>query len=205
MIQSNETILDLLRHGEVTSKNRFCGSSDVALTPHGQHQMSTTLKANHANWAQIISSPLIRCADVAQAYSSEYKFPLHIDPDLREMDFGAWEGQTSKEIYEQAPEALEQFWQDPMTHSPPQGEAFSVFRARVLNALTEHTRKHAGGQLLFITHGGVIRIILAHVLNMPMDALLRLEVPYSAFSRVRIYHNDDGSYHTSLISHNAHQ
>ena len=205
MIQSNETILDLLRHGEVTSKNRFCGSSDVALTPHGQHQMSTTLKANHANWAQIISSPLIRCLDVAQAYSNEHDISLHTDADIKEMDFGAWEGLSSKEVYEQAPEALEQFWQAPMKHSPPQGEALAAFQSRVLKAFEHHIRQHVGSQLLFITHGGVIRVILAHVLNMPMDALLRLEVPYSAFSRVRIYHNDDGSYHTSLISHNAHQ
>ena len=205
MIKKNETILDLLRHGEVTIKNRFCGSSDVALSAYGKDEMNTALNKNHANWSTIISSPLMRCLNVAQTYATEHELPLHVDTDIREMDFGAWEGLSSKEIYEQTPKALEQFWQNPMKHPPPQGEAFSTFRSRVLNALTEHSRQHAGGQLLFITHGGVIRIILAHVLNMPIDALFRLEVPYASFSRVRIYHNEDGGYHTSLISHNAPQ
>lgn len=205
MIQPNETLLDLIRHGEVTTKNCFCGSSDVSLTPNGRNQMHAALTKNHADWGAIISSPLARCVDVAQTYSSKHDIPLHVDADIKEIDFGKWEGLTSKEVYEQTPKELEQFWQDPMSHSAPQGEMFSTFQSRVLNAFKHHTRQHAGGRLLFVTHGGVIRLILAHVLNMPMDALLRLEVPYSSFSQVRIYHNEDGSYYTSLISSNAHQ
>lgn len=181
----SHTIIDLLRHGEAEGGDRFRGSTDDALSTQGWTQMWAAVGAD-CPWDGIVSSPLIRCADFARALAQRHGLPVTVDEQLREMHFGAWEGCRSAELLTTDAAALTHFWNDPINHTPPDGESFAHVQQRVCAAWDNILSRSTGRHVLIIAHGGPIRIILGHVLNMPPDALLRLELPCAALSRVRV-------------------
>ena len=100
------------------------------------------------------------------------------------MNFGDWEGKPL-EVIEHDPE-LQRFWQNPAGVQPPQGEAFDDFQQRVLQTW-QHWLKHdaeVGKHYLMVTHGGVIRVLLAHFLGMPTPKMWCWDMPYASWSRV---------------------
>ena len=172
-------MITLLRHGEIKGGQRFRGSTDDPLTPKGFDQMRVAT-SDPLSFDRVISSPLKRCAAFALELTNKTSAPLHIEPRLAEMHFGDWEGRTSKEIYEKTPKALEQFWKNPQKYPPPGGERLLDLRTRVLEAFIELTNDHADQHLLLITHGGVIRILLCHLQQIPLEKILELQVGYGA-------------------------
>ena len=199
MTGPRETLVDLLRHGEVAGGARFRGSLDDPLTPQGWRQMQEALPTD-GGWTRIVSSPLKRCAAFADTLAQRLDLQLQVDSRLQEMHFGAWEGQTAEQLLASEPEAVQRFWADPATHSPPQGEPLSAFRQRVLAAWRELVAE-PGQRVLLISHGGPLRVILGQVLGMPETHLLRLELPLAALSRVRVQGGGDGEPFTSLVFH----
>ncbi len=180
-------MITLLRHGEIKGGKRFRGTTDDPLTPHGFEQMRRATRPPFS-CDLVISSPLTRCASFANELSQNTSVPLLIEPRLRELDFGDWEGRTSKEIYETSPKALAKFWHDPQKYPPPNGERLLDFRARVLDAFTQLTQTYRDQHLLLVTHGGVIRILLCQLQNSPLSEILELEVGYGA--RLTFARND---------------
>ncbi|CAH1387367.1 histidine phosphatase family protein [Candidatus Nitrotoga sp. M5] len=194
------TTIDLIRHGEVEGGSRFRGSTDDPLTKLGWQQMQQTLEAG-SDWTHIISSPLQRCAKFTEYWAEKNKLPYSLDNGFQEMHFGDWEGKTSDDLSATDPDALQRFWQDPNKHAPNNAELLSDFRQRVLNAWQSLIHRQQGQHILLISHGGPIRIILADILEMPLHALLRLEVPLAAISRIRVYHAQKQPPSASLVFH----
>ena len=180
------TTVDLLRHGEPEGGNRYRGTLDDPLSSHGWEQMRSAV-GNRNPWDVVVSSPLRRCADFARELATQLRLTLDIELDLREITFGDWEGRTITEIMRSTPQALELFWRDPVNHPPPGGEPLPVYAARVTAAWQAVLERHAGRHVLIVGHGGMIRMVLQHVLGMPLQHVWRLEVPYANFSRVRIH------------------
>lgn len=180
------TTVDLLRHGEVEGGECFRGWQDDPLTPKGWQQMYDTV-ATPPKWQHIISSPLQRCATFAAELSDKYNCPVEYVAGLREMSFGGWEGKTTAELLETDKQRLELFWQDPLTHAPPSGENAQQFAKRVLYSWAQLLESYQGQHILLVTHAGVIRVILTHILNMPLADMFRLHVPYACGSRLCIY------------------
>ncbi|WP_295400616.1 histidine phosphatase family protein [uncultured Thiocystis sp.] len=177
----SDRFLDLLRHGEVQGGARFRGGHDDPLTAHGWDQMSRAT-ANAADWTGILCSPSQRCADFARRLAETHGLPLRMDTAFGERDFGAWEGLAAHQI---PADQLTRFWDDPVSYTPPGAETFPAFRERVLNvwnALSSSDDSH----VLLITHGGVIRVLVAEVLRMPDEACLLFEVPPASLTRLRI-------------------
>ena len=131
--------LDLLRHGETELGGGLRGSLDDALTEKGWAQMRAAVIAG-GPWDRLISSPLQRCARFAADLGEQLGLPVHLDKDLQELHFGAWEGQSAAALMETDAESLGLFWADPYAFTPPQGEQVSDFAARVLGAPTPTTR-----------------------------------------------------------------
>lgn len=145
----------------------------------------------HQHWQHIISSPLTRCYAFAHQLSETTQIPLSVAHDLREISFGDWEGKTAKEIDSAA---LTLFWSDPILHPAPNGELLTKFRDRVLSTWQSLIYKSVNSSIqnekvLLIAHGGTIRIILAHVLQIPLKALFNLQIPYAGISRIVVYHH----------------
>lgn len=153
------------------------------------------------NWNRVISSPMARCVDFAREWAQRHELALEVDDRLREMDFGAWEGKTAEQLLRTDGEQLTRFWRNPDRHTPTGGESLATVQARVLLAWRTLTKRCAGERVLMISHGGPIRVILAHVLGMPSRHLLRLELPHAAISRVRVHAGVEGISLQSLVFH----
>ncbi|WP_263146499.1 alpha-ribazole phosphatase family protein [Pseudomonas sp. RIT-PI-AD] len=175
--------LDLLRHGETERGGGFRGSLDDALTASGWAQMRAALDGR-PRWDALISSPLRRCAAFAEALAEREALPLHLEPGLSELHFGDWEGRSAAELMETDREALGRFWADPYAFTPPRGETLVAFAARVTGALEGLRTRFPGQRLLVITHGGVMRLLLAQARGLPREHLLQVEVAHAAMHRL---------------------
>lgn len=176
------TFIDLLRHGETENSHRYCGSTDYPLTPLGWTQMWNTIEKNPPNppyWQQIITSPLTRCADFAHALGQRYSIPVTQDARLQEIHFGEWEDQSAAELMQTHADALLRFWQNPLTYPPPKAEHLLDFEARVLSVWYEIQQQFIDKKNLLITHSGVIRVIICHIQQHPVERLLEFEVNHA--------------------------
>ncbi len=182
-------ILDLLRHGETEQGGGLRGRIDDALTARGWQQMRAAVPAA-TPWQAVVSSPLQRCAAFAAELAAQRGLPLHLEPGLRELDFGAWDGRSAAELMETDAEALGRFWADPYAFTPPQGEPLVDFEARILAALQALHARFAARQLLLVTHGGVMRLLLARARGLPRGDLLQVEVGHGALCRLQVAASD---------------
>ncbi len=196
------TFVDFVRHGEVDGGEYFRGQTDDALTARGWQQMQAALDSV-SPWQVVISSPLRRCADFARQWANDASLPIVIEDQLQEMNFGEWEGRTATSLMVEDAERIADFWRDPIHHTPPGGENVCQLQQRVLTAWRHLIHHNKGKHLLVISHGGPIRVILAHILDMPLEALLRLELPYAAVSRVRVTYSDKQPPFASLVFHSG--
>ncbi len=171
--------LDLLRHGETELGGGLRGSLDDALTEKGWAQMRAAVIAG-GPWDRLISSPLQRCARFAADLGEQLGLPVHLDKDLQELHFGAWDGQSAAALMETDAESLGLFWADPYAFTPPQGEPVSDFAARVLGAVARLHQAYAGERVLLISHGGVMRLLLAQARGLPREQLLNVEVAHAS-------------------------
>ncbi|WP_277591689.1 alpha-ribazole phosphatase family protein [Pseudomonas chlororaphis] len=171
--------LDLLRHGETELGGGLRGSLDDALTDAGWQQMRAAV-AGLGPWDRLVSSPLQRCARFAEELGARLALPVTLDPDLQEVHFGAWEGQSAAALMATNAEALGRFWADPYAFTPPQGEPVLAFSARVLGAVERLHQRYAGERVLLVSHGGVMRLLLARARGLPREQLLNVEVAHGA-------------------------
>ncbi len=168
--------IDVLRHGECEGGRIFRGHTDVALTANGWRHMESGVGQLKGDWARIISSPLQRCRTFAEHLSQYYELPLDIAPGLKEIGYGEWEGQSVARIWHEQEAACMAWSRDPEHHGPPGGEAFAMFRQRVLetlNALAESDQR-----VLLVTHGGVIKLLLSLAHQQPPAWMMQLNVGY---------------------------
>ncbi|VVN07310.1 Adenosylcobalamin/alpha-ribazole phosphatase [Pseudomonas fluorescens] len=171
--------LDLLRHGETELGGGLRGSLDDALTDTGWAQMRAAV-VGQGPWNRVISSPLQRCARFADELGAQLGLPVELDEDLQELHFGEWEGQSAAALMETDAEALGLFWADPYSFTPPQGEPVADFSSRVLAAVHRLHAAYAGERVLLISHGGVMRLLLAQARGLPREQLLNVEVGHGA-------------------------
>lgn len=176
-------ILDLLRHGETELGGGLRGSLDDALTEAGWAQMHEAV-AGQGPWDLIVSSPLQRCARFAQALAGQQGLPLVLEAGFKELHFGEWEGRSAGELMLTDEKGLGLFWSDPYGFTPPAGEPVQVFAERVQAALSGLQRIEAGKRVLLVTHGGVMRLLLAQARGLPREQLLQVEVRHAALCRL---------------------
>ena len=192
--------IDLLRHGETINHKNYCGSTDTALTSNGWAQMWSVSEKSPPGWDYMITSPLIRCANFAETFSRRYMIPCTVDERIKEIHFGDWENRSAAELMRTDANILSRFWNNPVLNTPPNGESFYDFETRVLSAWQDITSQCKGEEILMITHGGVIRIILCHVLQHPVGRMLEFNIGHAAIQRIQIIH-DKPKNHISLITH----
>ncbi|RGD91556.1 histidine phosphatase family protein [Acinetobacter sp. SWAC57] len=172
--------LDFLRHGETSLSHTLRGKTDDALTAKGWMQMQSTLRqAEQVSqaWDVIYSSPLQRCRLFAEQWAEQKQLPLFIEPNLQEMDFGEWEAQPTERLYQLFPDELAQFWQTPLSFTPPQAESLLVFKSRVLKSVERLTQQmHTQGWTcaLIISHAGVIKLLKCQALKQHDNDLLKM-------------------------------
>lgn len=186
----SETLLWLLRHPEPEASARgLCyGSLDVALSPKGIQQAHALAAALAKEpFAAIYTSPRQRCRQAARILAAGRACPLDTVAALRELDFGELEGRTYDEISTTYPDVYRQWMERPTETQFPGGESFHDMRARVVAATQELRSRHAGQSIALVTHGGVIRILLADALGIEAANIFRIAQRYGALNAIRYF------------------
>lgn len=170
--------LILVRHGETLASidRRFAGAQDVDLTPHGHEQAEALARRLAATPVDAFYvSPLRRCRQTAVPVARALRMePVPAD-DLRECHFGSWEGLSLTEVLERDAEMF-QTWISGDEHSPPEGESWGQVWERVGGWWREAIRRHEGGTILAVTHGGPILCFLRSVLAAPYASMYQFEI-----------------------------
>ena len=180
------TTIDLLRHGQPEGGRRYRGQIDDPLSAEGWQEMWVSVNGSPPTWQHIVSSPLIRCHAFAAALGDRLGIPVTRDHRLREVGFGAWEGHTADELRAQDPQVIARFYRDPVTHRPAGAEPLQAFSDRVSAAFQDMLGQYRGQHLLVVTHAGVIRATLTHVLNAPLGAMYRMSIATASITRIRV-------------------
>lgn len=192
-------VIDLLRHGEPVGGRRYRGQVDDPLSEKGWSEMHAAL-GDACPWTHLVTSPLLRCRAFADVLAARCGLAPQVEPRLREVGFGVWEGHTAQEIETRWPGALARFKADPVHARPERAEPLDAFFTRVSAALDECVAGRQEGHLLIICHAGVIRMALAWALALPLDRAYRVEVPSAGLTRLRF---DAGR--ASLVHHGLRQ
>ncbi|WP_421865791.1 histidine phosphatase family protein [Motiliproteus sp.] len=208
-------IIDLLRHGSCDDGAIYRGCTDSALSPLGMQQMESAFAALKAasndtpGWHRIYSSPLQRCAVPAQRFASQLQLPLTLEPALRELDFGQWDGLLLEQVWQQQSKQVMAFWQDPDHNPPPGGETMLALRQRLQPLLSGWLEAVPDGEqqnLLCVTHGGVIRALICLLLGLPGASAQQLSLDYASLTRVELYPDTEGisrqGFHAQLVFFN---
>lgn len=160
----------LLRHGETAwnaDGNRYCGRTDIPLTPSGLGQAAEVRRQLEGiEFNAVFSSPLQRAFTTACIASGREAV---IDERLIEADFGTWEGKTKEEFIAEN-ESLWTGWvSDPATHrAGGSGETGLEIVTRVDAFFRWLLFTHPSGNVMVVAHNGINRLYMAHKLGMPL-------------------------------------
>lgn len=178
----------LLRHGDVINPMRtFYSQLDVPLSPKGKEQsIQVSRRLAEAGIGSIISSDLSRCRFMAEKLSEFSGVGPVFTAALREVNFGKWSGLTWEQIEEAYPGAFENRMNDLTNFRPPGGENLKDVRERALPVLMEACNSTCSSVAL-IAHGGVNRILLASILEMPLENIFSIDQGHACVNIVDIY------------------
>ena len=158
------TTLLLARHGETdwNRERRWQGHTDVPLNDLGLEQ-ARALADELADepLTAIYASDLRRAYDTAAVVAERKGLEVTVDPALREIGLGSWEGRTTDEIETLWPDQLA-LWRAGELVVGRGGETHDELRERVLEAAHRIAAAHPGEQVLVVSHGGALRALALH-------------------------------------------
>jgi alpha-ribazole phosphatase len=179
------TTIDLIRHGEPVGGRKYRGQIDDPLSEKGWAQMREAV-ADHNPWDVIISSTLSRCIEFAHELGQRHAIEVKAEPRLMEIGFGKWEGRTVSELIQEDADQVYRFLTDPLNNTPPGAETLYEFEARIIGAWNDVLQQHAGQHVLLVGHAGMMRMIIRHVLDMPLERIFHIQVANAAITRIRV-------------------
>lgn len=194
------TYFDLIRHGEPAGGHKYRGHRDDPLSERGWQQMRNAI-ASGEQWDHILTSPLRRCHEFAGELAVQMAVPVTVAEGFKEISFGDWEGKTREQVAQEYGDHQANFWRDAENHPPPNAETVQDFHQRIGAAWEHWSNELAGQKVLLVCHGGVIRMVLAHVLGLtPSNAMAGFHVPFANRSQVRLDQTEFGTL-SCLVKH----
>jgi len=189
------TTLYLIRHGETEGGEvrRYKGTIDVPLSEKGVSQMEQVSKyivekgGKGGLMSAVYCSDLTRAIRSAEIVAEPHSLKPIIISSLRERNFGLWEGMSFDEIREKYPLEFDAWAGNPLKFSPMEGESTLAMRDRVIQAMNEIMEKHNKENIAIVAHGGVNRIILCHILGIPLENIFRIEQDYGAVNIIEFW------------------
>ena len=177
------TKLYLLRHGEVeTCYHRiFGGRIDMELSPRGHQQaraLAAYLGGTHFN--AIYASPMKRAQQTLAPLAENHLVTAVTLADLREVDFGEWTGLSWQQVHERFKVAAFDWLAMLDKAAIPGAESAAQFRARVEPCLQKILHDCCGQTVAVVCHGGVIRMLLSILLELPITKLAGFDIEYAS-------------------------
>jgi broad specificity phosphatase PhoE len=183
------TRLFLVRHGETMANRefRYIGTRDDPLSTLGQTQAIQLAEAlSVLPVAEIYSSPLQRAYDTALPIAARHTLAVQRVDDLRECDFGTWEGSSRAEVIARSPENARRLreWEQDTSVAPPGGESFEELQERVCAAVERLARAHPDQTIVLVSHVGPIKVLLSAALGAPLSSAFRIYLDPATISVV---------------------
>jgi len=170
------TRIVLIRHGETRANRefRYIGARDDLLTEQGQAQAEKLAVAlSEFSLAGIYSSPLQRAYHTALSIATRHNLAVQVVDDLREGDFGAWEGLSRAEVIARDGERL-LAWERDTSIAPPGGESLEAMHRRVLAFIEKLAGTHPDQTVALVSHVGPIKAVLCAALSAPVSSAFRI-------------------------------
>ena len=179
----------LIRHGTTAwnQEGRYQGQSDLPLDETGAQQ---ALALGHRLARQeidaIYASDLVRASQTASAIAEPHSLAVRPEPRLREIDFGAWDGLTHREIAQHYPQELTAWGDDPLNTAPHGGESLGQVTARVRAALDHICLLHPDQTVAIVAHGGSLQVLLCLALGLTPNARWQFRVSPASLSELHL-------------------
>jgi probable phosphoglycerate mutase len=181
------TVTLLLRHGQtpLSAERRFAGIGDIELTETGigQAKLAGERLAARGGVDVIVTSPLLRARQTAAEVAAATGAPVVADDDLRETDFGEWEGLTFAEAQQRWPDEVTAWLSDPEV-APPGGESFAAAGVRVRAGLARLLDQYAEDTVVVVSHVTPIKMLLTEALLAPPEAMYRMHLDVGALNEI---------------------
>jgi broad specificity phosphatase PhoE len=197
-VDNTETMIDFIRHGEPAGGRMYRGNQvDHPLSEQGWQQMHEAISKQYLGscpdekrkWDLIVTSPMQRCHAFAKVLSQQLSIPVVTNTVLTEISFGEWEGKTPTEIKALDPILFRDFQRDPVKNRPPGAESLETFSKRIMAGLSLVIKEYQGEKILLVTHAGIMRTILIHVLSAPLKSRQSIRFPYAGMLRLFVTHH----------------
>ena len=188
-----------MRHGLPEGGQKLRGQTDDLLSPEGRSQMQTSVSELDVDI--VISSPLKRCATFAVEFSKDNNIQCITDDNLQEIDFGDWDGKQYSELFSSSNSEAERYLSDPWNNSIPNGETLYDFPNRVTTVLNDILTSHKGKKVLIVTHGGVIRQVIAQVLNIKKpnaNCQQKIKINYASIVKFSVFTDMTNTHYINL-------
>ncbi|BAU96564.1 bifunctional RNase H/acid phosphatase [Corynebacterium suranareeae] len=187
---TNPTRLLLLRHGQtaMSAARLYSGRSNPPLSELGEKQAAAAAArlAQTGGIDAIVSSPLTRTMQTAEAAAQALGLKVRVIDDLIETDFGLWDGKTFAEAHEQDPE-LHTKWLGDTSVAPPGGESLQTVSRRVKKARESIQRDYGAANVLVVSHVTPIKIILRQALDSGASFFQKAHLDLASLSIAEFY------------------
>jgi probable phosphoglycerate mutase len=179
----------LVRHGQSTwnREHRIQGQLDPPLSVEGRRQAALLARRLAGRpLAGFYASDLKRAFETAEAIGALVDLTPEPTPGLREIYLGDWEGLRTDDIAHRFPDAWARWGHEPDWDLVPGGEGAVRFEARVVATLDEILGRHSHGDVLVVTHGGVIQVALHRVIGRPSRGLFPFKIQNASISLIEV-------------------
>ncbi len=198
------TQLYLVRHGETewNKQLRYQGHADINITDVGREQAKLLAKRlMKEDFDHFYASDLSRAFETAEIIAKPHQKEVIKLPELRETNFGLWEGLGYSQIQQQFPQILENWISDPVSTRLPEGESLGDVVSRVSAGINKLMEQHKDQRILIVGHGGINRVVLALALGMDVSQYWRIRQDNTALNIIDYY---DGKEIVTLLNDTNH-
>lgn len=178
----------LVRHGEsIYGEERLCGWSNVPLSDRGREQtVSLAERLKDIKFSRIISSDMIRTIETAEIINRYHNLEIEIEPNIRELNYGLWEGKSRKEIEKEFPKEYEA-WRIDNSIAPPGGESALEVYNRSSRAIEKIVKETSNGNILIVAHKSVNRLFICGLLGGELRFYRRVGQDNCALNIIKYY------------------
>jgi broad specificity phosphatase PhoE len=181
--------LFVVRHGETawTRERRFSGSRDLPLTDAGHAQAeAVACRLAATPVAALYSSPLLHARETAEWIAKPHRLEVLLEPALREMEFGAWEGLTPDEVATRSPAGWAAWQDSPQALTSHGGESLAAVATRVAGIVERLRGAHHDGSVVIVSHAIVIRLMVLSALGLGPERLWSVDASPAGVTELEI-------------------
>lgn len=186
-VRKPPTRILITRHGQTVTnrEGRFCGHFETQLTPLGVRQAQALgQRLGGVQVDAVYTSDLGRAVETAALILQGRRITPSIDPDLRELHYGQWEGRKGGEVAKAYPEQYKLMRAEDPGWRPPGGETIGEVRQRTFAALRRVAKAHQHQTVLIVTHGTAINCMISEALGVAPSHTFRFHVANCGLSEI---------------------